>query len=269
MVSLQEQFTALADRRASAAIHLQTLGDFRLWRHGQEVNNKEWGRDKTLQLFEYFITTRHRKGQHKEQILDRLWPDLDGKAGEQHFKVALHGIHKVLEPERESRQYPRYISRIGVVYQLAPDSLWIDADALEQYIAIGNQAAADDTALAIAAYRQAIDLYKGVFLPDRVYEDWSSEERERLQVLVMGSLISLGELLVHDNPMECVRYCQQALQIDHTWEDAYRLQMEAYFQKGNRPMAMKTYQQCVHVLEEEYGIPPLPQTKRLMERILQ
>ena len=43
--------------------------------------------------------------------------------------------------------------------------------------------------------------------------------------------------------------------------------MEAYFQKGNRPMAIKTYQQCEKVLDEEFGIAPLPETKRLLLKI--
>ncbi|MEL7377203.1 MAG: bacterial transcriptional activator domain-containing protein, partial [Bacteroidota bacterium] len=38
-------------------------------------------------------------------------------------------------------------------------------------------------------------------------------------------------------------------------------------EKGNRPMAIKTYKKCEEVLEEEFGIEPLPETKRLMREI--
>jgi DNA-binding SARP family transcriptional activator len=74
-------------------------------------------------------------------------------------------------------------------------------------------------------------------------------------------------LLLPENPMESIRLAQKALLIDAAWEDAYRIQMEAYFLKGNRPMAIKTYQQCAKVLEEEFDIEPLPETKRLLKRI--
>jgi DNA-binding SARP family transcriptional activator len=43
--------------------------------------------------------------------------------------------------------------------------------------------------------------------------------------------------------------------------------MQAYLAKGNRPQAIKTYQNCVHVLEEEFGIDPLPETKKLIREI--
>lgn len=265
-ISVQQIESLLAQREA-ASLQIRTLGGFQLVRQQELVPNKAWGRDKTLQLFQFLVTARQRRALHKEQIIDRLWEDLDMKAGEQNFKVALHGINKVLEPDRPSRTEPRYVQRAGLTYQLQLSDVWIDVDALEQFVAIGNQALIDQPSLAEQAYREAIELYRGVYLPERIYEDWSSDERERIQVLIMGAIIALSELIVKDNPMESIRLSQKALQIDSTWEDAYRIQMEAYFVKGNRPMAIKTYQQCAQILEEEFGIEPLPETQRLLARI--
>ncbi|PSR11222.1 MAG: transcriptional regulator, partial [Bacteroidetes bacterium] len=74
--------------------------------------------------------------------------------------------------------------------------------------------------------------------------------------------------LLASNPLESIRLAQQALLIDHTWEDAYRIQMKAYLQKGNRPMAIKTFQTCEQVLDEEFGILPLPETRNLWKAIM-
>jgi DNA-binding SARP family transcriptional activator len=43
--------------------------------------------------------------------------------------------------------------------------------------------------------------------------------------------------------------------------------MLAYIAKGNRPQAIKTYMKCEVILEEEYGISPLPETKKLLKEI--
>jgi two-component SAPR family response regulator len=136
-----------------------------------------------------------------------------------------NGITKVLEPNKKSHADAHYITRQGVTYQLNLKDMWIDADALEAYIALGNQSLNDDPTLAKQAYTEAIQLYEGVYLPNRLYEDWSSDERERLQVLALGAIITLSELLLPDNPLETIRLAQQALLIDPAWEDAYRLQM--------------------------------------------
>ena len=266
MNSFEEHIAILKAKRTKATLQIQLLGHFQIWLDGLPVSSKEWGRDKTVQLFQFFVTARHRKALHKEQIMDRLWNE-DGDSGDSAFKVALHGVNKILEPNKKSYADAHFITRQGVTYQMNFDDVWVDADALESFIALGNQILNEDPHIAQLAYREAIDLYQGMYLPNRLYEDWSSDERERLQVLALGAIITLAELLVQENPMESIRLAQKVLLIDPAWEDAYRIQMEAYFLKGNRPMAIKTYLQCAKILEEEFDIEPLPETKRLMQKI--
>ncbi len=268
MSEISTAFEQLYQRKTAAQLNIQTLGSFQVWNEQGLIPAKDWGRDKTLQLFQFLIAARHRRALHKEMIIDRIWEDADQKSGDQNFKVAMHGINKALEPNRKSRTEPQFINRQGLTYQLQLSKIWIDIDAVEDWIALGNQVLSIDTGQAIKAYQEAVDIYHGVFLPNRLYEDWSSDERERIQVLVLGALISLAELVLEDNPLESVRLAQKALQIDATWEDAYRIQMQAYRSKGNRPMAIKTYQQCQKILEEEFGISPLPETKKMYKEIL-
>lgn len=267
MELVKDQIVSLKAKADTATLKIQTLGAFQLWREETAVSPKDWGRDKTIQLFQFLLTSRKRGSLHKEQIIDRLWEDSDGDSGDRDFKVALHGINKVLEPNRKSRTEAKYVLRQGLTYQLKTEEVWIDSEALETFIALGNQALSNDTELAKIAYQEALALHHGIYLPNRLYEDWSSDERERLQVLTLGAIITLGELMIEENPMEAIRLAQLALQIDNAWEDAYRLEMAAYFQKGNRPMAIKTYRQCERILEEEFGIPPLPETKKLLSKI--
>lgn len=263
MSHLQDKLVKLEQFHANAKIRIQTLGQFNLWRENEKVSSKEWGRDKTVQLLQYLISNRQRHALHKEKIMEQLWEDGDDRD----FKVALHGVNKVLEPNRPSRTEPTFLTRQGVTYQLNIDMVWIDVDALEQYIIIGNEAYGEDVSVSKAAYKSAIALYKGVYLPNRVFEDWSSEEREKTQILILGAYVILAEITLTENPLESIRLAQCAIAIDNTWEDAYRLQMQAYILKGNRPQAIRAYQKCADVLDQEYGIDPLPTTKNLLKEI--
>jgi two-component SAPR family response regulator len=192
---------------------------------------------------------------------------LSEEAGNRNFKAALHNITKVIEPDRADRSPSQFIIRQGQTYLLESEHIWVDVDALDELIIVGNQFLREDPGAAANAYEQAIEFYQGVYLPNRIYEDWSAEERERIQVLVLGAMMTLAKLKLQENPNESIRLAKQTLIIDPTWEEAYRIQMEAYMEEGNRPLAVKTYQKCLQILKQEFDIEPLPETKNLFREI--
>jgi len=268
MADFKEQLAAINRRQELAEIVVHTLGGFQVWKQGNLIEAKAWERDSSIQLFQLLLTTRRRHALHKEQIIDHIWPELTVTAGKQHFKAALYGLNKALEPNRPARSSPRYLLRQGQSYQLQHTHFWIDADAMEAYIALGNQQLPDAPAQAELAFAKALEHYQGVYLPNRLYEDWSSGERERIQMLSLNTMTTKAELLLPRAPQESIRLAQSALLIEPAWEEAYRLQMLAYLQKGNRPMAIKVYQQCQEVLQVAYGIAPLPATRKLYHEIM-
>lgn len=250
-------------------LRVQTLGSFRVWRDGQEIESAAWSREKALHLFQFLITMRRQAPHlHKEQIIDRLWPELSSSEGDRDFKVALHTLNKVLEPARKARAAPKFITRFDLTYGLDLAEIWIDADEFERLLAAGTQALPHNPDRAAELFKQALALYLGDYLPERRFEDWCSSERERLQVLALGLMTTLADLLLADNPLESIRLTQHVLTIDPVWENAYRTQMQAYHLQGNRPMAIKTYRRCVATLDEELAIPPLPETDALYRQIL-
>lgn len=252
-------------------LYVQTLGGFRVWRHREEIATTAWGREKAIHLFQFFITMR-RQYVHKEQIMDRLWPELDLDKGDRDFKVALNSINKALEPEREPRTDPRFVKRYGLAYGIDFEHVWLDTEVMELLIAAANQIRCEkrgNIELAIACYDAAVKLYHGDYLPERRYEDWTSAERERLQLLALNTMTTLAELLLSRIPLESVRLAQRVLSVDPVWEDAYRVLMRAFVMQNNRPKALHIYERCVAVLDEEFGVEPLPETTELYDQIYQ
>ena len=88
------QLEQLSAQFEQAEVRIYTLGQFSVSLNGEPILPKQWGRDKTIQLFQYLISNRNRHALHKEKIMDNLWEEGDDRD----FKVALHGINKVLEP---------------------------------------------------------------------------------------------------------------------------------------------------------------------------
>lgn len=251
--------------KQQCGVHVYTMGKFEVFVDGKKVQSQAWKRDKSLQLFQFMIIACHKKALHKEQIIDRLWED---DMDDQGFKVALHGISKVLEPDKKSHANSRFIERNNHTYSLISDGIWVDIYAFDSLVSAGNRLIHTDAPQAEILLREAVSLHSGVFLPDRIYEDWSADERERLQLSFLNASTALAEMVLETNPTESIQLCQDALLADVTWEDAYRIQMAAFFAKGNRPMAIKTYQICEKMLKEEMGLQPLPETKKLYQIIM-
>lgn len=265
-----DQLLGQSSAQADAILRVQTLGGFRVWCEGNEIPATAWGREKAIHLFQFFVTMR-RQFVHKEQIIDRLWPDIEIEKGDRDFKVALNSLNRALEPTREAREEARFTRRYGLAYGLDFEMVWLDADVFEQLVAVANQDLASPQHKvdhAVACYAAAVNLYHGDYLPERRYEDWTGAERERLQLLALNTMTTLGELLIERSPLESLRLTQRVLAIDPVWEDAYRIQMRAFAAQRNRPMALKTYEKCVEVLDREFGVEPLPETMELYEKIL-
>ncbi|HUF36913.1 MAG TPA: bacterial transcriptional activator domain-containing protein [Anaerolineales bacterium] len=246
--------------------HIQTFSGFRVRAGEREIPPTAWTREKALHLFQLLVTLR-RTRPHKEQIIDLLWPDLDPETGDRDFRVALNAIQNALEPDRAPRAPSSAIVRSELNYGLNPDVFRIDADLFEDHLAAAHRAAASGTGDGAAHYQAALALYHGDYLPERRYDDWTASERERLHTLALGALTRLAEILLPSDPLETIRLTRRALELDPLWENAYRIEIQAYLATGNRPMAIRTYERCAQVLKDEFGLAPLPETEALIRSI--
>ena len=243
---------------------IQTLGGFRVRIGDREIPPTAWTREKALHLFQLLVTLR-RTRPHKEQIVDLLWPELDPETGGRDFRVALNAIQNALEPDREPRTPSGIIVRSELNYSLNPETVQIDADIFEEHLSAAHQASKTGLEGVIEHYAAALALYHGDYLPERRYEDWTASERERLHTLALSAMTRLAEILLPADPIETLRLTRRALELDPLWENAYRIEIQAHLAAGNRPMAIRTYQSCKKVLMDEFGLEPLPETRRLVQ----
>ncbi len=251
-------------------LQVQTLGEFRVWRGKQEVAPSDWRREKARRLFQVLLT--YRRGMlDRDQILEMLWPDQDPETARRDFKVALSTLCKVLEPDRPEGIPSAYIVRDGSRYGLRPGAdLWLDVEELEALIAGGDRLLERDPEGALECYRKALTLYRGDYLEDCLYEDWCSEERERLVALYLRTADRVAELLAQRAAWEDVlTLCQEVLTRDPCWESAYRWMMLAYARTGRRAQAARVYTRCVQRLRDELQVEPSPATVQLYEAICQ
>ncbi len=256
----------------SSALRIQTLGMFRVWLNGEPLPGAVWKREKAQRLFQFLITARLSTNHQllpKERIVAELWPTLDDARAERDFKVAMNALNDALEPDRSTRSLSTFILRNGAAYGLDPDAaIQIDAETFRQGLKTAARLEHDNLDGAVDAYREALDCYGGDYLPDALYEDWASLERERLQTLYLSGAMRLAVLLLRrEGYQEAIHLCQSVLTLDRYWEEAYRLMMVGHTLRGNRPLALRVYEQCRAALAEGLELEPMHETTDLYHLI--
>jgi len=249
-------------------LRVQTFGALQVWRGRQPVAHGDWQREKTRQLFQLLVTYRHMP-LDREQICEYLWPESDPEAAQRNFKVALNALYSVLEPERKAGEESAYVLREGTIYGLRPGcDLWLDVDDFLELIRRGEKLLDQDVDKALAAYRQALDLYRGEYLPEARYQDWSAVEREHLTVLYLQAADQYCELSLRKrNYTVVIEECQRILSQDSCWERAYRHLMLAYDGLGDHGQMARTYQRCVETMATELNVKPSDETEQLFRKL--
>ncbi|MDX1523296.1 MAG: transcriptional regulator, partial [Anaerolineae bacterium] len=167
-------------------IRIQLLGGFCVTVGARVIAAAEWRRRKAKSLIK-LLALAHDHRLHREQVIDRLWPDLDLEAAANNLYQVLHIARRILDPT--GTQATRYLQLRDEVLTLCPEELpWVDVNAFEQAASEARRSQNP------AAYQAALDLYTGDLLPDDRFDDWVSNRRENLRQEHHNLLRELAQL---------------------------------------------------------------------------
>jgi DNA-binding SARP family transcriptional activator len=223
---------------------------------------------KALTILKYLLANRSRPVS-QDHLMGWLWPESNLKKARWSLNSAIHGLRKLLSrcPTSVSMNY---VSLEDGYYRLSPSvRVSTDVDEFDRRHERGRQLEKGGRMREAAIeYEKAIELYRGDYLVEDLYEDWTMVERERLANAYMDIL---DRLAVHDMEngqlRESVRCCYLALEKDRCHEDSYRLLMRCYSQMGQLSRAVRQYRMCEQILGQEYGTSPSPETRSLLRSI--
>jgi DNA-binding SARP family transcriptional activator len=199
-----------------------------------------------------------------------LWPESNLKKARWSLNSAIHGLRKLLSGCSSSIS-TNYVFLEDGYYRLSPDvRVSTDVDDFDRHHEQGRRLEKDrrkqDAAI---EYEKAVGLYRGDYLIEDLYEDWTMVERERL---ANAYIDLLGRLAIYymgvGQQQESIRACYKVLEKDRCHEDSYRLLMQCYARLGLRARALHQYRMCEQILSQEYGTSPSPETRSLYMRLL-
>ena len=188
------------------------------------------------------------------RVIDALWPDAEGGAGQQSLATTLSRLRKLIG----AHAINRHDGRLG----LEPTLCWVDCWALERELG-GNPKATAPDALAQKIRR----LYGGHFLQGDDDAAWALHllhRRERLHVNVVARLNQSAQAALSAGAVElATRLYELGLQVDGLVEDFYAGLIRCHTHRGQASHAVATYRQCQRVLAKRLGVMPSAKTTRL------
>lgn len=242
---------------------LHLFGPPRLLRNETPV---EIGQRKVLALFVYLAAT---KQPHSRDALATLfWPDQGQREARATLRRTLYRLQEALRAE--------LLDVSGDRIALHPAAaLWSDLDAFQQATAQALAAETDPGSPAtLAALTQAATLYvddflAGFTLPDApAFDDWQFFEREALRQQFATVLQRLTQFHCEGQEWEeAISYARRWLALDPLHEPAQRTLMQIYAWAGQSAAALRQYQECVQLLNQELGVEPEAETVALYESI--
>lgn len=250
-------------------LRVRTLGSFSVSRGDQDVKERDWRSRKAVQLFQLLISEAGR-ALSRDQVLETLWPEMDADTALNNLRVTINRMGRALDPERPEGAPSAYIIQQGDTLSFNMESDF-ELDIIEFTGAVTQGRHAEQlgrTKEMLAAYQRAVSLYGGTYLPDTLYEDWTVVERERLAMLFNDTAIRLGtRLLSEGQPYDAIGLAWRVLENDRTYEEAYRLLMNAHMLLGERNTALRLYERCVSVLKDDLGVEPTSETAAIHRQL--
>jgi DNA-binding SARP family transcriptional activator len=219
---------------------VQLLGGFEVQVSGRPVPALAWRHRRGAELVKLLaLAPEHRL--HREELMEKLWPDLGSDAAAANLRKALHYARAALG------------GRDSIAAEAELLTLWPAGDLLvdaEQAEARARQALA--TAAGIGA---AAALFTGELLPADRYAEWTEPHRERLRRRRLELLRAAARW-------------DEVLDLDGTDEEAWRALMRRHLDRGDRRGAIREFQRLREILRVDLGVPPEPATMELFEEAI-
>jgi DNA-binding SARP family transcriptional activator len=226
---------------------------------------------RALAILKYLLAHRGGRPVSQDCLMGWLWPESDPKRARWSLNSTIYALRKLLGSCLTSLPTSETVLFEGGGYQLSPCVLLsVDTDEFDSRYEEGLQLEkAGRVKEAVAEYEKAADLYRGDYLIEDLYEEWTAIERERLgEVYVDLSRRLALHYMEGGRLREGVRTCYRVLEKDRSDEYAHRLLMDCFVRLGQRGRALRQYGLCEQALRDDYDMPPSPGTQALYASIL-
>ena len=218
------------------SLKIYTLGRFLILKDGQPLQFNRKVQQKPLSMLKAMIAFGG-KNVREDQIMDALWPKVDGDMAHQSFATNLHRLRQLFGYEKAIQRQDK---RLTLDQRYCWVDVWAFDSILEQANAQWKKGKMFDAAQLM---EKAIEIYKGPFLAQEIEETWKISLTELLRSKFLRSIEKLGQYWQQTDQWEKALDCYlKGLEVDDLAEEFYHGLMNSYHRLGRLTDALGVYQ---------------------------
>ena len=242
------------------AWRIQLLGSFAVTVDGVRIESGRWRLRKAKSVVAMLALAPGQR-LRREQVVDRLWPDLEPTAAARNLHQTLYVARRALAGDGPPHAGFLSLRDEQIVLDIAGP---VEVDVLQfERSATGALATGE-----VSQLRAAADRYPGDLLPDLPDTDWLDTRRSQLRETYLEISVSLATALQRSSPEEALAILTRTLESDSVHEGAVRALMAVLARMGRRSEALARYERLVDDLLEAFGTDPDSQTVALFRELL-
>jgi two-component SAPR family response regulator len=195
-----------------------------------------------------------------------LWDNVSDQQARSCLNTTLWRLRSVLEPGKTPRGTFLMTNQVGRIGFNWTSDHWLDIVAYKNQVEhlLATPIKLLDEAN-VQASEQVLTWYDNSYLK-AYYSDWAIRERERIRRYHINGL---GHIMSYYSQKgsyaHALRHGQSILELDPLREQYHREIMRLHLTNGHRAQAVRQYEICRQLLEQELGIQPMAETRTLIE----
>ncbi|GIF18686.1 DNA-binding SARP family transcriptional activator [Actinoplanes tereljensis] len=238
---------------SQSGLRIDLFGGFRVTVDGQSLAPEVWSQRKPAALVKLLALAPGQR-LRREQVTDRLWPELEPAAAAANLRKALHAVRRNVGAD--------HVVSAGDLLCLPPDDISIDVSDYWSFAAAARRSRDIDV------YAAAAEMYRDGLLPEDLYEDWASASRDELRADWLALVEEWAGLLEAGGDLNgAARAVQRLVTADPLVEERHAWLMRLHALAGRRDEAQRQYSRLRELLAGELGVEPSAEIQRLYEEI--
>jgi DNA-binding SARP family transcriptional activator len=211
------------------------------------------------------LAARHDRIQAKDALADAVWGDdlpANPAAAIEHY---ISVVRRRLQPGRSASE-SFIVTRAGG-YVLDTSRTGLDLADLRRHVhQLGAHPPGDPERLRL--HGEIVGLATDLPFPEDEHAAWTQTARNEVRAATLAALLQLSDDARRDDPARALRLAQEAIGLEPYMEQSYRAAMTASVAMGRPDEALRWYERCRQILDEDLGVAPAHETTLLHQEVL-